>query len=221
MIKAILFDLDETLMDRSTSIKRFLQAQYTRFSPALNAINVDLYSSRFIDIESHGLVWKDEVYQALVSEFKIQDLTWEQLVEDYVTNLHKSCVLFDGVIFALEIFKKEGYSLGLITNGLYEVQWPNIQALGLTPFFSSILISETEGIKKPDAAIFHRGVSQLKVNCDEAIFIGDHPISDMRGAKNAGLKTIWKRNAIWQDECKEADAQFDDFEALPMIVRNL
>lgn len=221
MIKAILFDLDETLMDRSTSIKRFLQVQHAKFIRSFNGISMEAYSNRFIEIESHGLVWKDKVYQTLVSEFQIQGLSWEQLVEDYVLNLHKSCVLYDNVMTTLEVFKKKGYQFGLITNGLYAVQWPNIQALGLAPFFSSILISEKEGIKKPDAAIFHRGISQLNVACERAVFIGDHPISDIKGAKEAGLKTIWKRNKIWQDECLEADAQFDTFETLPSAVRSL
>ena len=221
MIKAILFDLDETLMDRSSSIKRFLQAQHYRFIHSLSPISVETYSNRFIELDNHGLVWKDVVYRTLISEFQIQGLSWELLLEDYVKNLHKSCVLYDGIISTLEVFKKEGYQLGLITNGLYAVQWPNIQTLGLTPFFSSILISEKEGIKKPDVAIFHRGISQLKVTCEQAVFIGDHPISDIKGAKEAGLKTIWKRNQVWQAECLEADAQFDTFETLPSTVRSL
>lgn len=221
MITALLFDLDETLMDRSASIKRFLQDQHHRFIYLLSPIDVETYSNRFIELDKQGLVWKDVVYQNLISEFQIQGLSWEQLLEDYVTHLHKSCVLYEGVIPTLKTFKKEGYLLGLITNGRYDVQWPNIQALELSPFFSSILISEKEGIRKPETAIFHRGLSQLNVRSEHAVFIGDHPISDIKGAKEAGLKTIWKRNSVWQEECPEADAQFDTFEILPSIVRSL
>jgi FMN phosphatase YigB (HAD superfamily) len=52
-------------------------------------------------------------------------------------------------------------------------------------YFETILILESEGIRKPDATIFNRALSRLSVRAGEAMFVGDHPIVDVQGAKDA------------------------------------
>ncbi|WP_199322851.1 MULTISPECIES: hypothetical protein [Calothrix] len=80
MIKSVLFDLDNTLLDRDTSIKQFITFQYERFYPHFKHISQADYVTRFIDLDCHGHVWKDIVYQNLVGEFKIKDITWQALL---------------------------------------------------------------------------------------------------------------------------------------------
>ncbi len=217
MLKAALFDLDYTLLDRNRLLIGFLHAQHQRFEPLFQGVDVKAYSQRFLDLDAYGMVWKDKVYQAIISEFKIRDITWETLLEDYRRYGHRFAVLYDGVLPLLTSLKAAGITLGLITNGCYDVQFSNIEAAGLTPFFSSILISETEGLKKPDVRIFHRALFQLGAEPRHAVMVGDHPISDIKGAKNAGIKTIWKRNTLW-GPCNHADAEFEGFEALAALL---
>jgi putative hydrolase of the HAD superfamily len=71
MSKAVLFDLDGTLLDRDASVEQFVSAQYDRLLEYLSHIPKNNYITRFVELDCHGHVWKDQVYQALVAEFAI------------------------------------------------------------------------------------------------------------------------------------------------------
>lgn len=68
MTKAVFFDLDGTLLDRNASVKRFVSAQYNKLIDYFSHILKKDYIARFIELDCHGHVWKDKVYQALVTE---------------------------------------------------------------------------------------------------------------------------------------------------------
>jgi len=78
MIKAVIFDLDGTLLDRDSSLKLFVQDQYKRYSKELAHIPKQEYISRFIELDHKGYVWKDKVYQQLLAEYDLSNLTWER-----------------------------------------------------------------------------------------------------------------------------------------------
>jgi len=217
---AILFDLDGTLLDRDTSLKDFITKQYNRLKPLLGGITEKSYTERFIELDAHGLVWKDKVYQSLLSEFNITGISWQELLEDYVNNFSACCIGYAGIQTALKQLKNDGYIMGIISNGKYPFQEKNIEALGIKDYFQTILISEKEGIKKPDAAIFHRAAEKLGISASEAIYIGDNPKNDIEAAKNAGMKTIWKNNGEG-NKYPIADAVFEDFSELLPIIKNL
>lgn len=217
MIRAILFDLDGTLLDRDASIKHFITHQYDRFPVELGKIAKNDYISRFIELDCRGYVWKDKVYQTLVREFGIEAISWADLLEDYEINFMHSCIPFVNLLETLEALTKAGYLLGIITNGLGKFQQRTIQGLGIEKYFQTILISEFEGIRKPDAEIFLRALRNLNILPNESVFIGDHPQTDVMGAKRMGMKSIWKRDLGWQAP-ENPDAIIDGLSELPGIV---
>lgn len=64
MIKAVIFDLDGTLLNRDESVKKFIDNQYERLNKRVNHIPKDEYITRFIELDNRGYVWKDKVYQS-------------------------------------------------------------------------------------------------------------------------------------------------------------
>ncbi|MEH7388609.1 HAD hydrolase-like protein, partial [Bacillus sp. JJ1521] len=70
MIKAAVFDLDGTLLDRDESVQKFITNQYDRFKKFLDDILKETYIKRFIELDHRGYIWKDKVYQQLVEEFQ-------------------------------------------------------------------------------------------------------------------------------------------------------
>jgi putative hydrolase of the HAD superfamily len=60
--------------------------------------------------------------------------------------------------------------------------------------FDTVLISDAEGISKPDRQIFHRALERLNTNAAQAVFVGDHPEVDVAGARAAGMRAIWRRD---------------------------
>lgn len=76
-------------------------------------------------------------------------------------------------------------------------QHATIRALGIHPCFDVILVSEPEGVRKPDVLIFQRAPDQLGLLPAEAVFVGDHPEADIEGARNTRMWSIWKRDLYW------------------------
>ena len=220
MIKAILFDLDGTLLDRDRSLWRFINVQYGRLNDSLGHIPKAEYVNRFIELDCRGHVWKDKVYQDLVEEFDISNATWEGLLEDYVTQFQFHCVPFDGLGEMLERLKQTGYLLGIVTNGRGEFQRRSIDGLGIRDYFDAVVVSEEEQLRKPQIEIFQRALDTLNVQACESLFVGDNPEADVVGAKNAGMKAIWKYN-YGKKKPKEADATVDRLDEIPFIIRLL
>ncbi|MED4390441.1 MULTISPECIES: HAD family hydrolase [Priestia] len=197
MIKAVIFDLDGTLLDRDSSLKHFIQDQYERYSKELAHIPKQKYISRFIELDQKGYVWKDKVYQQLLNEYDLSNLTWEEMLDDYLHYFPAHCVPFLHMEHVLKELKKKGLLLGMITNGFTDFQWMNIKALRIDHYFDTILVSEQEGIKKPHKDIFLRALKALDVSAEESVYIGDHPENDVLGARGAGIHAVWKKDAFF------------------------
>ncbi len=219
MFKAVLFDLDGTLLNRDKSVELFINQQYERLYELLSHIPKEQYISRFIELDNHGYVWKDKVYQQLIDEFNISSITWEEFLQDYVEEFKHHCVGFPHIHEMLEGLKNNKIALGMITNGYGQFQMDNIKALDIEKYFDVILVSEWEGIKKPNPQIFMNALEKLNVEPSESVFIGDHPENDVKAAQNVGMKGIWKKDNQWTDI--EADAIIDDYLELPLILKKL
>ena len=219
MIQAVLFDLDGTLLDRDASVRRLVNRQYHTFSTTMSHVPKDAFITRFMELDARGYVGKDEVYRQLANEFQLNDATLQTLYDYFYTHYHQHCVPFPGLLTLLKTLVTQGIKLGIITNGGQAFQTKSIDALKIAPYFSTIVTSEQEGIRKPDPQIFQRALQRLGATANAAAFVGDHPIADVGGAQRAGLKAIWKRDPFWQ-----APAQCDGIinqlsEIVPLIQR--
>lgn len=215
----MLFDFDGTLLDRYASVEKFIHSQYNRFIQYFDHIPQDKYTTRFIELDAHGYVWKDLVYQQLIKEFQITKISWKHLFNDYVDNFKDSCIPFPHLYTMLEELQKKEFRLGMITNGFGQFQMNNIEALGIKSYFDTILISEWEGCKKPYPTIFRRALMHLNVVARESIFVGDHPVNDIKAAQSVGMVAIWKKS----DQFKHVEAEFvlEDLSHLPRLIEKI
>ena len=218
MVKSVLFDLDGTLLNRDASVDQFIAVQYDRLTAHLSHIPKINYVTKFIEIDDRGHVWKDKVYQALVTEFEIEGISWQALLDDYETQFQFHCVPFHFLVEMLNLLKQQGYLLGVVTNGFGKFQTRSIEGLGIQNYFDVILISEVEQVRKPQLEIFQRAMNRLGVSAQDSVFVGDHPEADILGAKRANMRTIWKRTSYWT-EAKEADAIIDELHEIPLILK--
>ena len=176
----------------------------------------DAFKQRFIKLDRNGTVWKDIVYQQLITEFKLNQSV-DVLLDSYITDFNKFSTAFDGVELAIKDLYTSGYTLGLISNGKTPFQESNFNALGLTEFFKCILVSDAVNIRKPDPEIFKLACQQLNSKPESCIFIGDNEVVDIQGAKNVGMKTIFF-NPDLNIASYLADANLHHFRDLTTII---
>lgn len=219
MIKAVVFDLDGTLLDRDNSLLAFVGQQYNDLGKSVKHIPKDKFISRFIELDAKGYVWKDQVYKQLIEELKIEGIDAQTLLEYYVTNFKRHCIPFPGLITMLENLTQKSIRLAMITNGRGQFQLDNILALGIKDYFDDIIISEWEGISKPNPAIFQKMLCNLGISADETVYIGDHPKNDIQAAKAIGMKTIWKKDRHWN--CTDADQEINSLDEIMKVVECL
>ncbi|EOR05499.1 HAD family hydrolase [Acinetobacter genomosp. 15BJ] len=217
--KAVIFDLDQTLLDRTTSLIRFLTWQ-VNFFQLISANDREPFIQRFLELDDNGKVWKDRVYENLIQEFSIQGYSKEILLASYIHDFNKFSCCFEHVENTIIQLKQQDYLIGLISNGRTPFQEHNFYALGLTEFFSSIIVSEAVGLRKPDPAIFLLSCQQLSVHPQDCVFVGDNEQADIQGAKAVGMKTIFfhPNPAI---SSAIADANFHHYEKLTTIVSSI
>ncbi|MCX8153055.1 MAG: HAD family hydrolase [Candidatus Bathyarchaeota archaeon] len=87
---------------------------------------------------------------------------------------------------------KAQYKLGLISNFTYApVVYASLRKLRINQFFDVIVVSEENGWRKPHIQIFQDALGKLHVHPEEAVFIGDSPLEDIKGAREIGMKTVF------------------------------
>lgn len=200
MIGAVLFDLDETLLDRTGSVTDFLADQHWRFAGRLNGVDFDRFRDRFLALDARGSVPKSVVYPALLAEFGGAPEAAGALLEDYLENSCRHARPLPGMDEVLAALRGRGLKLGIVSNGETALQWRNIDALGLRDRMDTVLISQAEGLRKPDKAIFRLAAERLGLTPGQCLFVGDNPVADVLGARNAGMQAVWVDNGMaWPD----------------------
>lgn len=94
---------------------------------------------------------------------------------------------------ALDVLRilREKYKLGLVSNfAIHECVWRLLDKFGLNEFFDVILVSGEINKRKPSPEIFRRALNALGVDAAKAVFVGDMPGLDVKGAKDTGIKAV-------------------------------
>ena len=110
--------------------------------------------------------------------------------------------LFPDVVPALEILG-ERFTIIAVTNGN-----ANLDRIGIRHLFDDVVTAVDAGVAKPARPIFDAAVSAAAAEPDEILHVGDHPETDIDGARRAGLKTAWVNRTAdaWPGHLEEPDA---------------
>ena len=221
MPSAILFDLDDTLNDRWASIQQYTGIFLTRFRSRLLVPDLVTSAALIRRADHNGYRPKAEIFAELRQTLPWREAPTVEELTRHWTEYFPSAIQGRAHAHAvLSALQRNGFALGLVTNGNIAGQGQKIDRLGLRSFFSAIIISEEAGVAKPDPAIFLHALKQLGAQAGETWFVGDDPTNDIRGAAGAGLKPVWLRGIHpWPADFPTPEAQIDSLDQLlPMLA---
>lgn len=197
MIRAVLFDLDGTLYDRDAVVEAVTHEQVDTFHRRFGDADRDALVARLLALDDHGYARRADVYRTLLAGMEVDAALAADLEAHFWDCYCRHCAFPEDAAATLRQLRESGRKLALVTNGPVGWQSRKLRTLGLAGYFDEVLISEAEGIAKPDPRIFARAVERLGVTASEAMFVGDHPEIDIAGARDAGLVAVWKRVPYW------------------------
>ncbi len=226
MIKYILFDVDDTLLDFHASeavcLPRALEAIGVSVSEKMLQRYKEINRSLWDMFERKEIVKEDILpkrFNMLFKEFSIdKDGASAQAI--YERELGKSCFYIDGCIPLLEnLYGK--YKLYLVTNGTNAVQEPRLKKSGINKYFDGIFVSELFGCEKPSREFFDKVFASIgEISKEETIIVGDSLSSDILGGVNYGLLTCHFNPKNISGSIK-ADYEIQHLSELPELLKTI
>lgn len=201
-IKGLLFDLDNTLMDRDWTFREFSRQLVREKLSEQDPGKLEEIVEYMIDSDADGYRPKDGFFMELIDRLPWSSKPELSQVQAYYNEHYmKHARVMVHALETLAACRQAGYKLGVITNGLSPVQHGKIDRLELRSYFDAIIVSGDHGIKKPEEAIYRLALKELGTTAEETLIIGDHPVNDMWGASKVGIRGIWlKRKHAWPEQ---------------------
>jgi putative hydrolase of the HAD superfamily len=192
-IKAVLFDIDDTLFDTGTLAKMArMKAVKAMMESGLPIHDVQRgYRSLLRVVEKYGANY-DQHFDKLLEDLghpKDPKIIAAGIVAYHDTKLAYLKPDAD-VIPTLTVLRDNGLKIGIVSNGRSVKQWEKIIRLGLQHFFHTVVISEEVGFEKPNIEIFKVALKKLSIKPDEAFYVGDTLETDIQGANKSGLVSV-------------------------------
>ena len=197
-----LFDLDQTLLDFHASEKKalgiVLRANGLSFSDeiylAFKAYNKELW----LELEK-GTITRTELFTKRFNDVfsrcegdssHLDPLT---VNDDFIRTMSVNGVLIDGALEFVRRLKEDilGSAIYIASNGATINAKGRIASTGLDRYIDGLFISEDMGVTKPDPAFFDMILEQIGEPKNSFIMVGDSLSSDMLGARNASLDSVW------------------------------
>ena len=224
MIQAIIFDLDNTLLD-------FIKMKQFAVKAAITAMN-----------EAGLNVDEEKAYQDIIDLYV--DKGWEnqQVFNDYLNQTvgevsnkilaagivayrrarEATLLVYPNVNKTLIELIKMGIKLAVVSDAPSREAWMRLYYLNLHHLFDPVLTYDDTGVRKPSPKPFQMALDYLKVKPEEALMIGDWPERDVVGAKQIGMKTIFARYGdTFGTIDSGADWEINDIYEVVAIIKEL
>jgi len=192
-IKAVLFDVDDTLFDTTTLAKMArTNAVKAMIESGLPLRNVGKgYNALLRVVSSYGANY-DQHFDRLLEALGYK--CDPKIIAAGIVAYHDTKLAYlkpdPDVIPTLIALRDRGCKIGVVSNGRSVKQWEKIIRLGLHHFFDVVIISDEVACEKPDPKIFGTALDTLKVKPQEAAYVGDTLETDVAGANAAKLASV-------------------------------
>jgi HAD superfamily hydrolase (TIGR01549 family) len=232
-VRAVLFDLDDTLFDHRHSSRSGLAAVRERY-PSLQQAAIEE-------------VWK--MHSSILEEIHLRVLYGEMTLDDAQQERMRRMFLHYGdpvsaaeeIANAAQCYRQHYQSarqtvpgslpllqslhgrvrIAIVSNNMLDEQVEKLQFLGLASLVDVLVVSEEVGVAKPDPAIFREALKRIDCEPHEVVMVGDSWSADILGAQQLAIRSIWlNRNDI---PCPDATfaSEIQSFEPLESVLKLL
>ncbi len=242
MLRGVLFDLDDTLLDWSNFDDDWSSMEYDHLRGVFDYISAEIqplddpdayvaeFGSRMLAAwtAARGTMHAPNLGTVLVETSVAFGVPAEALdprrcLEAYNWGAIPGTRIFPEVPDTLALLRRSGIKIGIVTNA-HQPMWirdVEIRQHGLYDFFPDCRVSAADvGYLKPHPVIFQTALSCLGTKPSETVFVGDDPEADIAGAKSAGLRSILRRVPRRGDRNGSIipDAAINRLDELPAIL---
>ena len=236
MLKAVVFDLDNTLYD------------YTSANAVAEPYMLDYAARKYgIDVEKFYRAWQEgrRITKELLTDtgakhsrslyfqhalevlginpigdaWELGELFWQKFVENIQP--------YPGAVAMLERLKSQGIKTAICTDMTADVQHLKLTKLGLKPYIDALVASEENGMEKPHGRMFQLALDKLGAKPEEAIMVGDSLPKDVQGGRSIGMAAMWKHPedcgllepGIWKFTSYEDDSFWQGLSELGFVIK--
>jgi HAD superfamily hydrolase (TIGR01509 family) len=201
-IRAVLFDLDDTLFDHQGCAREALSA-VQRSDQWLRAVAFDrlerIHSEFLEELHADVMLGRVPLEAARVERFRrlLEAIgapadqgaaaATAALYRDTYRTVRRAIA---GSAALLEAIRSRA-RVAVVSNNLLEEQQDKLRTCGLDRLVDALIVSEEAGVSKPDPAIFRLALDRLNASPAEAVMVGDSWTADIEGARAAGIRAIW------------------------------
>jgi len=207
--RAVIFDLGDTLIEHTISLNNLEKKISKKVHKLLSNKGYSIPEKQYNQLKTKMWEeWKDQ-YGISETEFNIDEFLFHLLIKLGVnTQITKELLpLIIQIIYkydlkyltlkptvkeTLQSLKKMSFLMGIISNSSYSYDHilNILKHHGIIDYFNLVLVSSKENICKPSPKIFHKALQILNISPKDAVFIGNNPQIDHKGAKRAGIRSI-------------------------------
>lgn len=228
MIKAILFDFTQTLVDSSSGFRLAEKRIKRNLFSYLGLTDWDEFLQKYRQIRSesmHRSIFSRKIIWQEVCWFFCQigdDILLENWEYEYWVTVDHNTLLFPETLAVIEELAKT-YKLGLISNTQGQPRELRKHFLDgfkiLDPYFQSVIIAGENSIPaKPKREPFEFCLNQLGIRASESIYVGDDWINDIYGSMEAGLQPVWIKHHSVKRNWPEAEFPVPKITSLDQLI---
>ncbi|MFP4424706.1 MAG: HAD-IA family hydrolase [Candidatus Woesearchaeota archaeon] len=235
MIKAVLYDLDDTLYDYTYAHKiamkavfwelnKHMKMSYNRFMKLFKLSRVEIHKELSGTASAHNRVL---YFQRLMEKTNnsIEPSIVLKLYHTYWDSLMENMRLKPGAIESLEYCREHGIKTAVVSDLTTSVQLRKLEKLGISKYIDVLVTSEEAGSEKPHSIMFLLTLNKLKVSAEEAVMVGDNKVADIEGANFVGLTTVLlkkgKMECLAKEDYKRPDHTIKNLKQLISIVESV
>jgi HAD superfamily hydrolase (TIGR01509 family) len=231
MLRAILFDLDQTLIDWDHVEQPWEEYQYRRIHNVFEFVNENLYTletpeqlfeayvGEMSGAWQHGslTLLAPDIMVIMADTLKVCGVPEDRLDMDAVMQAYDwqppaGERAYPDAVEVLPQLRAHGIELGIVTNSAHPMHYRDreLQAIGLLDLFPRCRLSAVDvGYLKPHRDIFQRALDILGVRAEEAVFVGDSLPADIGGAQNVGIYAVQRLCERAQNEDSPSPRESD------------